>query len=218
MATSPSPTDSSPLLGKRTLATFGEDMEIQNHVELYGATAWNQLGAKLGHTTGRKVRDRWFNVLDPSINHTPLTPVEDARIVDLYKKSGSFTAVASNMPGRTSQQVKNRFTQLMRRMPPEERPTKPAILIRPSSMKTPSPKKTQPELRVNFKSEDTPKPALPPPIQGDKSIRFTFALSSKVEPVHNAKIENFRKLNLMLATLPDARKQGHDGWGSCVKN
>ena len=219
-----------------------DDVVIRNHVETFGATKWSNLALKVVGKSQRQVRDRWCYVLDPSIDHTPMRPEEDARLLELYTKSGSFSAAASNMPGRTYLQLKNRFASLTRRLLPEEVPRKPEAPLEPPKAivaespkatqpprepresKTPSPRKprigTPPRLvrvntnkrRLNGASEHQAAPSIPPPLRGPESIRFTFTFNSAVAPIPQYRANAFRSINSMLAKFPDARKQRHEGW------
>ena len=71
---------------------------------------WNQLAVHAGTRVGKQCRERWHNHLDPSLNHEPFTPEEDAVIVNTYLSLGSkWSAIAALLNRRTDNQVKNHF-------------------------------------------------------------------------------------------------------------
>lgn len=61
---------------------------------------------------GRQCRERWHNVIDPSIVRREWTKEEDEFILKMHKKIGSKWSQISKMEpliGRTVSQIKNRF-------------------------------------------------------------------------------------------------------------
>jgi hypothetical protein len=63
---------------------------------------------------GRQCRERWHNVIDPTIVRREWTPEEDAFILMMHQNIGSKWSQISKMEpllGRTVSQIKNRFYQ-----------------------------------------------------------------------------------------------------------
>jgi myb proto-oncogene protein len=60
--------------------------------------------------TGKQIRDRYVNYLDPELNREPFTDIEDNMLIELYLKYGRrWSLIAKKMKTRTSEMVKNRF-------------------------------------------------------------------------------------------------------------
>ncbi|CAL5343984.1 unnamed protein product [Camellia sinensis] len=57
---------------------------------------------------GKSCRLRWTNYLRPDIIRGPFTPEEENRIIQLHGMLGNkWAAIASHLPGRTDNEVKN---------------------------------------------------------------------------------------------------------------
>lgn len=52
---------------------------------------------------------RWKNALCPDIDRSPFTPDEDKQIVYLQSKGLGFPEIAAHLPGRISEQIRDRF-------------------------------------------------------------------------------------------------------------
>jgi hypothetical protein len=50
---------------------------------------WGEIAAMLKGRSGKQIRERYINKLDPSINHEPWTQDEDNTILKLYYAMGS---------------------------------------------------------------------------------------------------------------------------------
>mmetsp|Transcript_38653 Transcript_38653/g.69670 ORF Transcript_38653/g.69670 Transcript_38653/m.69670 type:complete len:710 (-) Transcript_38653:248-2377(-) len=71
--------------------------------------------------TGKQCRERYVNHLNPRLKHTEFTPLEDATIWRLYATVGTQWAKMSKViPGRTDNNLKNRFHNLKRQLQREE--------------------------------------------------------------------------------------------------
>ena len=71
--------------------------------------------------TGKQCRERYVNHLNPRLKHTDFTPAEDATIWRLYATIGTQWAKMSKViPGRTDNNLKNRFDNLKRQLIREE--------------------------------------------------------------------------------------------------
>eukprot|EP00300_Choanocystis_sp_HF-7_P012261 c17812_g1_i1.p1 GENE.c17812_g1_i1~~c17812_g1_i1.p1 ORF type:complete len:186 (+),score=25.44 c17812_g1_i1:641-1198(+) len=88
------------------------------------ATAsWRSIAAMLGIAkTPRQCRERWRNVLDPTIKRGPWTPKEDQVLQEKVQELGPrWCLVAECLPGRTDTATKNRYISLTRRQEHIER-------------------------------------------------------------------------------------------------
>eukprot|EP00571_Detonula_confervacea_P000480 CAMPEP_0172314676 /NCGR_PEP_ID=MMETSP1058-20130122/23101_1 /TAXON_ID=83371 /ORGANISM="Detonula confervacea, Strain CCMP 353" /LENGTH=747 /DNA_ID=CAMNT_0013028605 /DNA_START=101 /DNA_END=2344 /DNA_ORIENTATION=+ len=71
--------------------------------------------------TGKQCRERYVNHLNPRLKHTEFNPLEDATIWRLYATIGTQWAKMSKViPGRTDNNLKNRFHNLKRQLQREE--------------------------------------------------------------------------------------------------
>lgn len=71
--------------------------------------------------TGKQCRERYVNHLNPRLKHSEFTPTEDATIWRLFATIGSQWAKMSKViPGRTDNNLKNRFHNLKRQLQREE--------------------------------------------------------------------------------------------------
>ncbi|GMH11842.1 hypothetical protein Nepgr_013683 [Nepenthes gracilis] len=87
-----------------------EDETLKNYVNKYGTGGnWIAFPHKAGlRRCGKSCRLRWLNYLRPNIKRGGFTEEEDNIIISLYAKIGSrWSVIASNLPGRTDNDVKN---------------------------------------------------------------------------------------------------------------
>ncbi|CAK68652.1 unnamed protein product (macronuclear) [Paramecium tetraurelia] len=71
---------------------------------------WNAIAKQIQNKTGKQVRRRYKNFLDPNLNHGPMTDQEDEKIFQEYLKQGTqWSKISVSMPGRSENMVKNRF-------------------------------------------------------------------------------------------------------------
>ena len=70
---------------------------------------------------GKQCRERWHHHLNPQVIKRKWTAQEDMTIIELYLKLGTkWAQMAKHVPGRTDNQIKNRFnSNLMRRFKAE---------------------------------------------------------------------------------------------------
>ena len=103
-----------------------EDEFIKDMVEVVGFGSWTQIVDRgLSHRHPTQIRDRYINVLDPTIKKTrngkklPWTEEEDRILTENQKNLGNkWTEIRKNLPGRTQLDVKNRYYNQKRRKLP----------------------------------------------------------------------------------------------------
>jgi hypothetical protein len=85
---------------------------------------WREIANQLPGRSGKQCRDRWCNVLDPSLKRSKWTKEEDAVVLEAYQRLGnSWAAIQQMLPGRTQLQVRDRLRTLVGR---SANPTSPA--------------------------------------------------------------------------------------------
>jgi hypothetical protein len=89
--------------------TKEEDQQIMELVGKYGKS-WSKISKILVSRNGKQIRDRYINILDPSIKKGKFSLDEDLKLLTLYKKLGPrWATIAKFFENRTADMVKNRF-------------------------------------------------------------------------------------------------------------
>ena len=92
-----------------------EDEQLLQLVNKYGYS-WSLISHMITGRSGKQVRDRYLNKLNPSINKGKWSQEEDETIVSLfYEKGSKWSEIAKILEGRTESQVKNRFYSYIRK-------------------------------------------------------------------------------------------------------
>ena len=60
-----------------------EDEKLSDLVQQQGTKHWSMVARQLPGRSGKQCRERWFNHVDPDINHDPWTVEEDAIIIQV---------------------------------------------------------------------------------------------------------------------------------------
>jgi len=96
--------------------THEEDATLKDAIEKHGASSWTNIAQYLPNRTNKQCRERWVNHLAPNICKSPWTSREDQFMYNLHQIYGNrWSIIAQHLPGRTDQQVKNRFYLMMHR-------------------------------------------------------------------------------------------------------
>lgn len=87
-----------------------EDEKISQLIKEHGKN-WALISKKFGgKRTGKQIRDRYMNKLNPKIVPAMWSYEEDNRLLELFKFFGrKWTQISRQLPGRTETMVKNRF-------------------------------------------------------------------------------------------------------------
>jgi len=98
--------------------TIEEDMRL-TYLLNSNWTNWSLISAEISGRTSKQSRERWFHHLDPSINRSPFSAVEDSRIISAQTEIGGRWAkiakiLSTTNSRRTSEAIKIRFKTLDR--------------------------------------------------------------------------------------------------------
>ncbi|KAJ3676444.1 hypothetical protein LUZ60_003856 [Juncus effusus] len=103
--------------------TEKEDLRLVYFVRVLGERRWNFLAKLSGlDRTGKSCRLRWVNYLNLSLKRGRMTPQEEELIIDLHAKWGNkWSKIASKLPGRTDNGIKNYWRTRFRKKAQEEK-------------------------------------------------------------------------------------------------
>ncbi|KAG7629446.1 Transcription factor MYB11 [Arabidopsis thaliana] len=146
--------------------TAEEDRTLSDYIQSNGEGSWRSLPKNAGlKRCGKSCRLRWINYLRSDIKRGNITPEEEDVIVKLHSTLGTrWSTIASNLPGRTDNEIKNYWnSHLSRKLhgyfrkptvvntvenappPPKRRPgrtsrsaMKPKFILNPKNHKTPN--------------------------------------------------------------------------------
>ncbi|TYI42416.1 hypothetical protein ES332_A01G096700v1 [Gossypium tomentosum] len=112
--------------------TAAEDAVLADYVRTHGEGNWNAVQKNTGLARcGKSCRLRWANHLRPNLKKGAFSPEEERIIVELHAKMGNkWARMATQLPGRTDNEIKNYWnTRVKRRQrqglplyPPEIQP------------------------------------------------------------------------------------------------
>lgn len=88
---------------KREKWTFEEDLKIGLALtKIYGHKKWSKVANHLEDRTDIQCRERWCNILDPSLEEVEWNQDEDDKLLNLYKKIGNkWSLIAKEFGNRT---------------------------------------------------------------------------------------------------------------------
>ncbi|KAI6685038.1 hypothetical protein NL676_030951 [Syzygium grande] len=97
-----------------------EDQILISHIHQFGHGNWRALPKQAGLLRcGKSCRLRWINYLRPDVKRGNFTDGERDAIIHLHQVLGNrWSAIASRLPGRTDNEIKNFWhTHLKKRVP-----------------------------------------------------------------------------------------------------
>ncbi|CAM8949788.1 unnamed protein product [Rhodiola kirilowii] len=97
--------------------TAAEDAILIEYVNKNGEGNWNAVQRNSGlQRCGKSCRLRWANHLRPNLKKGSFSPDEERLILELHAKYGNkWARMASQMPGRTDNEIKNYWNTRMKR-------------------------------------------------------------------------------------------------------
>ncbi|CAN0904662.1 Transcription factor MYB15 [Linum grandiflorum] len=104
---------------KRGPWTAEEDEVLTSYIQNHGHPNWRALPKLAGLLRcGKSCRLRWINYLNPNIKRGNFTPHEEDTIIRLHQTLGNrWSAIATQLPGRTDNEIKNVWhTHLKKRL------------------------------------------------------------------------------------------------------
>ncbi|XP_010543010.1 PREDICTED: myb-related protein Myb4-like [Tarenaya hassleriana] len=97
--------------------TAAEDAVLREYVKKHGEGSWNAVMKSSGLLRcGKSCRLRWANHLRPNLKKGSFTPDEEKIILHLHSKFGNkWARMASQLPGRTDNEIKNYWNTRVKR-------------------------------------------------------------------------------------------------------
>lgn len=97
--------------------TSEEDEVLLSWVRENGATKWTECSKLIRGRCGKQCRERWVNILNPSVKKGNWSDEEQGLIFqNLHRYFTSWSAMSKVLPGRTENSIKNYFYSSIRRL------------------------------------------------------------------------------------------------------
>uniref|UniRef100_K3W5C7 Myb-like DNA-binding protein n=1 Tax=Globisporangium ultimum (strain ATCC 200006 / CBS 805.95 / DAOM BR144) TaxID=431595 RepID=K3W5C7_GLOUD len=96
--------------------TDAEDAKLRALVQQHGHSQWAAIAAHFPNRDRKRCRERFVNHVDPRLQRNEWKRHEDEQLIELHQQLGNhWTSIAQNLPGRSPEDVKNRFLTLAAR-------------------------------------------------------------------------------------------------------
>lgn len=92
-----------------------EDAALKAAVAVYGSGNWCHIQRHIPGRTDMQCRERWMNVLNPSLVHGKYSDEEKVKLTQLVKEFGrKWSLIAEQMPGRTDNSCLRTWNKIQR--------------------------------------------------------------------------------------------------------
>jgi hypothetical protein len=96
--------------GRKIRFSSDQDALIKHLAESTPTPTWTEIAGHIPNKSSKQCRERYQHFLAPDIQRQPWSPFDDARLLHWHHFLGSnWAAIAQFFPGRTNNDVKNRF-------------------------------------------------------------------------------------------------------------
>ncbi|KAL3750403.1 hypothetical protein ACJRO7_011411 [Eucalyptus globulus] len=115
-----------------------EDQILISHIHQFGHSNWRALPRQAGLLRcGKSCRLRWINYLRPDVKRGNFTDDERDTIIQLHQVLGNrWSAIASRLPGRTDNEIKNFWHTHLKKRVPHSLPNSTPFTINPTRCTT----------------------------------------------------------------------------------
>jgi myb proto-oncogene protein len=98
----------------RTKWSFEEDLILGLALKIYGNKKWSKIANHLSGRTDIQCRERYCNILDPSLEEVEWKETEDIKLITLYEKyGGKWSKIAREFGNRTDNTCWRRWKHLI---------------------------------------------------------------------------------------------------------
>ncbi|KAI4373632.1 hypothetical protein MLD38_011738 [Melastoma candidum] len=111
--------------------TATEDAILMDYVQRHGEGNWNTVQKNSGlFRCGKSCRLRWTNHLRPDLKKGTFSQEEERRIIELHAKYGNkWARMATELPGRTDNEIKNFWNTRIKRLQRAGKPIYPSEIF-----------------------------------------------------------------------------------------
>ncbi|XP_057472683.1 transcription factor MYB101-like isoform X2 [Actinidia eriantha] len=163
--------------------TAAEDAVLVEYVRNHGEGNWNAVQRNCGlKRCGKSCRLRWANHLRPNLKKGGFSPEEERLIIELHAKIGNkWARMASQLPGRTDNEIKNYWNTRVKRLQRANLPMYPDD-INPQQQQTHPNTSTPPPPSLSSSSKFSP------PLPLFRPFNFLPNPNPQFKPLHHNQI------------------------------
>ncbi|KAM1228143.1 hypothetical protein ACFX2J_007269 [Malus domestica] len=161
--------------------TAAEDQILMDYVRKHGEGNWNSVQRNSGlNRCGKSCRLRWANHLRPNLKKGSFSPDEERLILELHSKYGNkWARMASQLPGRTDNEIKNYWNTRVKRRQRQGLP------LYPHDIKQSQHSYSHSHSHSHSQPTTTPQNSLQPNTNNSPSPTFCFQIQSPTQTHHH---------------------------------